>query len=188
MSEVIYNPDHISEALNIILSQFRVEPRINALVRALVAGIQSLEDDLFNTLVGTPLEIAPSGTLDQWGVILDEPREGLDDNQYRSILVTKLSALRSNGSVHDVLKVWLLLNPQAADAFFTSTYPAAYRLSVTSELAYDDTTRARIIRIIEGVRPAGVLAEYVEGSDDCFTFDEDDLGFDQAPMAERWTL
>jgi hypothetical protein len=185
--EVIYNPDHLQGALDVLLSQYREGDRIMALVGALVAGIQEMEDTTFDVLVGTPLTVAGGGTLDQWGLVLDEAREGMDDNAYRDVLFAKLAALRSNGSVPDVLKVWLLLNPDVTSAIFTATYPAAYRLEVEHTTLYDDTTRARILRIMEGVRPAGVLAEYVEGEEDCFIFDTELRGFDLAPMANRWT-
>lgn len=177
-----YQPNHDALAKEILLSQYRKGKRIMALVGALADGVQAFEDEAFDTLIGTPLSVAKSGTLDQWGRILGESRGTLDDPGFREILNTKLLTLRSTGSVPDILRIWLRLNDDADDARYEPSYPAAYSLYVTTAVPYSAETIARVIRLMESVRPAGVGGEYIETPTGGFRFNDATRGFDQAPM------
>lgn len=183
--EIIYQPDHLAEALAVLLSQYRDKTRIVALVGALIAGVQTLEDTAFDVLVGTTFDVATEGTLDQWGVILGEPREDLDDGGYRDLLRAKLQVLRSNGTVPAVIRTWIAMNPDADEAWYRTAYPAGYRLHLQHDVALTDTQLARLLRLMDQVRPAGVNAEYTETTAGGFRFDIAGRGFDGPPMGRR---
>lgn len=123
MSAVEHNTDHVGEALDRLLEQFRGKERLEALVRSIVAGTQDIEDALWEMhTTGFDLDTATGEQLDVIGRILDAKREESEEPEALLItlgdeLITTLSgvALAVQGTTFGedddtyrlVLKAWL---------------------------------------------------------------------------------
>jgi hypothetical protein len=97
---------HGDEAVSWLLEQFKGKPKIEALVRALVAPVQRLEDVMWQVLTRVvDMEHAEGVHLDLFGRILQLPRAGLADDEYRSRLRVWQLVLRSNGRAEELIHI-----------------------------------------------------------------------------------
>lgn len=98
--------NHGDEAVSWLLEQFKDKPRIEALVRALVAPVQRLEDVLWQVLTRVvDLAHAEGVHLDLFGRILRLPRAGLSDDDYRSRLRVWQLVLSSDGRAEQLIRI-----------------------------------------------------------------------------------
>lgn len=103
--------DHADRAVARLPAQFRENPDVVGLVRALCLRAQELEDALW--ALATERFLRGSGAqLDQVGALLTEPREGATDEAYRLRLTARARALRSSGTIPDLLAVFKLMLPE----------------------------------------------------------------------------
>lgn len=107
--------DHADQAVNRLPNPLRGQPKLEALVRALVGPIQHVEDALWQLLTERTIDIATGVTLDSIGRLVGEPPTGLDIETYRRHIKARIRANRSRGQVEDLIKiVRLILNDPAA--------------------------------------------------------------------------
>lgn len=177
--QITYVADHKRKAVEEeLLSQFAGKPRITALIKALAQGVQYLEDMQFDLATGSTLTAATGRELDLWGQLVDERRLGLDDDSYRAVIQTKIRALRTNGTIDDLVDIFKALT-DADEVRYFHHYPAGYRLTAYRDEPMSDERVRRVKRIMELCRPAGVgmvLAEAVTTST-CAAFDKSGRGF-----------
>ena len=171
---MIFEPEHEDRAFEQLLGQFREQPNIRDLVRALCVGVQELEDVSYDYSVSTFLDLAKGYLLDRLGAFVGAQRLGATDDEFRRIIRARIAAQRSNGTIGEIGHVLALLtDPEVLH--YSPAYPAGYRFFfVPSEGSLTDDEVRRAVRILELARPAGVDASYVEGaSTDTFRFDID---------------
>jgi hypothetical protein len=178
-----YIPDHIELALDTWLSQDRIKPRLRALMGAAMEQVQYLEDMMWDAYVSTPLTAASGAGLDLWGQILGEPREGAEDADYRRFLEARVLALICEGSQPEIERIWVLITQPIAYAY-QDLYPAAYRLLTLRDAPMGDDLIARVKRLMEQVRPAGIGQALTEGAPDPLTLQDDAQTFD-GPLFTR---
>jgi hypothetical protein len=85
-----------------------LDPRSNItkLITAICqGGIQPLENCLRQLLTQRSLETAIGAQLDVIGALVNQERNGLDDETYRRYCRATISAQHSNGTVEDLIKV-----------------------------------------------------------------------------------
>ncbi|MEL6350066.1 MAG: hypothetical protein AAFV53_43605, partial [Myxococcota bacterium] len=100
---VTFRPE-VAETLRArMYSQFRGKPRIQALLAALGALLQDVEERRFNLVVSRTLELAQGVVLEQWGALVGEERAGLADEPYRQIIRVRMLANRSDSTVDALL-------------------------------------------------------------------------------------
>lgn len=97
--------DHVARALARLPQQFRGKVKIEALLSALVAPCQDLEDALYALLTERDVETAVGQQLDDLGLIVGELRQGRDDDTYRRFVRARISVNKSKGTALDVLSV-----------------------------------------------------------------------------------
>ena len=128
--------DHVLRALGALLPRFRESDRIKAIVEALVEELQELEDVIFESITKRYLAVAEGENLDVYGILLEQPRNGRTDEDYRRLLESKILANRG-GSTPPVIgelaaKLFFSDDPlQARGARYILNAPAGYQLQVT---------------------------------------------------------
>lgn len=118
--------DHADRAAARLASKLAGKPRFEALVRALVAPFQSIEDALWQ-LFESDVNTATGAALDVYGRIVGEPRSGeTDDELYRRRVRARIMANRSNGTVEDIIRVVkLILVDDEARIHIRQIFPAS---------------------------------------------------------------
>lgn len=80
-----------------------------SVVLTLAAPLVALDASVASMTMGLDPVIAVGAQLDQLGTWLDEPRAGLDDAEYRRIILGRQGAQTSDGGVSALWQVWLAL-------------------------------------------------------------------------------
>lgn len=96
------------DGLSILFQQYRDSPRLQSLIRSILAPVQELEDDAFAMLSVYDLETAVGDQLTKIASLLNEPRAGRSDTELRRILRVRIRVLRSEGRTRDLQEVALL--------------------------------------------------------------------------------
>ncbi|HEY3484900.1 MAG TPA: hypothetical protein VGK49_05915, partial [Ilumatobacteraceae bacterium] len=81
------------------------KPRIAALLAAFLDRVQALEDDLFQIMVDRELPEADLVRLKVLGKLIGQPRFGLAEEDYRTVLQARGLANVSKGTARDVFGV-----------------------------------------------------------------------------------
>jgi len=168
-----YFPDHRDRLFTDLLSQFRSRPRLAALVAAIALGVQDVEDETLDALLSFRLDSAIANQLDLLAAIVGEQRGGLDDEQLRRIVLARVLANRSNGSLEDVWRVFTRATTGPDPADFTTiqdNYPASFTLEVSSVRRLTDEERRRARRLVMVAKPAGVGVRLVASEIDSLRF------------------
>lgn len=127
---------------------------INKLLTALFGDqIQDLENAFRQMLFRLDIDNSIGIQLDGIGKIIDEPRQGLSDIDYRVILKVKIGILNSKGTIEDIVNAWRLItgsdNVEVKEAF-----PAKIRLLTDQYL--DSDTIAILLDRIKDILAGGV--------------------------------
>lgn len=134
MSDVTRESDHVGKMLARLGEEFR-KPRIQATLSAEAAQYQAIEDAYWQLLAEFGIETAVGWALDVLGRIVDEPRQGATDADYRLRVRARIRVNRSDGTIEDVIDVVrLLIGPvllSSATIKLTEYYPAAFVLRVS---------------------------------------------------------
>lgn len=181
-----YITDHVERARNALKSGMHNANRFKRLLDAFTGEIQLLENTLLDLFYARTIEGATGPQLDLIGRILDEPRDGLSNTQYRRFLRVKIAVLASGGErwrLVDILKT----ATGATSVQFTPEYPAAFTVYYTTAVPLSTDVRARIKRLFGDAVGSGIGFEIVEAVDvDYFGFsdDPDAAGFGEGVFSE----
>lgn len=150
-----YNRNVKQDAREVLLSQYRDKPRIQALVDALADESQTLEDEVHDLKVSSILASASGSFLDRWGAVVGERRGPFNDFQYRNIIEAKILAGRSNATLDELIEVYrTVTNAEEIRAF--GKYPAAVKLQARINFDVTPEYSRRVVRIMDIARAAGV--------------------------------
>lgn len=147
--------DHIQQAKDKLREQYKGKPYIAALITAWGGQIQELEEVLFNLSTQRTITGGFGYQLDLLGELLDTPRDGRSDEEYRIVLLAKVAKNISRGTPEDVIGVFKILTSSAkaqlSDAFLGETYLLAdHPLTqdevnfILREMLYVDSAGVRI--------------------------------------------
>jgi hypothetical protein len=175
-TELVYIPNHAELAVGQLIGELQ-KPRICSLVEALATGVQLLEDLNFALIVDRTLGTAVGANLDQWGDMVNEPRGGLADNDYRRFIAARIAVNESGGSTDELIKIWKLVTAPQISVLEIPLFPAGIHLQVLRETALDDDVARRVGAIMRDAKPSGVSLQLVEAVVGAF-------GFDTNPDAE----
>ena len=181
---MIPNNDHVNQAIAALFSQYR-KPKIEALLTSYVIQIQEIEDAL--NQVGTVLDLlnASDAQLDLVGVLLNEPRAGMNDDDYRVILRGKIASSRSKGTADDLLILLRILLGSGPTFSYEEFQPAAIHITAPTELPSNVNIES-VHRLMQRAKAAGVrlLLIYSEETPVFgFSTDPDAAGFDVGALA-----
>jgi len=172
--------DHVSEALEYLLEQFKGKPKFEALITSYINQIQDLEDAYFQLLGDRlPADAAEGVQLDGLGGIVGEPRNGRSDTDYRVGIESRILLNLSSGQPEALI---CLLNCSNCNGGveLTEYFPAAMVARSRSELPSEDEAQ-RLANLLQEGKAAGVKAHFQYGlspEDELFQYDSGP-GYDQ---------
>ncbi len=177
--------DHAGQALDAMSSWTNTKERLRKLCEIQADQVQLFEDLIFQVLVNSLLENATGVILDEYGLIFDHLRGSLGDDDYRRALSAVMAAHQSDGTARETIQISSTLLGVAVKY---QVYPLAhYRLEYGIATPISGDWEARVLQILEILRPAGVSYALVEGSTGgkgTFQFDSGP-GFDRGRLARR---
>jgi hypothetical protein len=171
--------DFVTRAQARALGQYRTASKFMALLGELGGIVQGLEDAVWGLIDMTAVSTATGIWLDRLGAVVGEERGGEADALYRTIIQARIIALRSSGTVENIIAALVPILVATEGAGYTlgvvQFAPAGLELSLgPSGAAFNSGTLIqRLGRIIKAARAAGVGVSvlYPCGPDDHnFTF------------------
>lgn len=160
-TRIVYVADHRDRAKNTLMAQFRNRTLLPALAESVGQMAQTVEDIAFGYLLGMLLPFAIGDQLDKWGARVGEPREGLNDRNYRRFVNARILVNHSRGRWDEMIVLWRLLTAPGVIATYTM-YPAGISLYVLRHEPLEDTMIRKIRALMDDMKPAGVALELVE--------------------------
>lgn len=159
-TQIAYNPDLTQRALDNLLHQYK-QPRMIAFISALAEGAQVLEDQSFDLLTGSSLEYATGVTLNKWGELVGEGRDGLSDTDYRRFIKARILANKSSGKVEELLTIFGLITAPSR-VTYSDIYPACFSMYAFREDYMQEATRNKVRHLMDDIKPAGIAMEIIE--------------------------
>lgn len=138
MSELVFIPDHSDQAVGRLISQYKEKPRIEGFLRAFVDPFQPLEAALIDLIINRWVYTAVGAQLDVLGVIVDEPRGGRMDQEYRIAIIAKIAINNSKGTPEEVISIFGLLTA-STDILLQEYFPGVVWLSGNGNFQFDYT-------------------------------------------------
>lgn len=169
--EAILHYENIKE---LIASQFQGKDNIRIFLEAVMDLVQELEYVAFDLRDLRALDTAEGEQLDGIGEIVDLPRDGKTDEEYRSELGVKISINVSGGQPEVLIGVVASLT-QATKVHTQEIFPATFIMHSDGEVI-----PANLIDLMKKLKPAGVAVQItIDGGETPFVFDgdPDGLGF-----------
>ena len=146
---------HIADALKRLVIQYAEKPNMVAALTAFVKQIQESEDTLFAQFEDRSLQTGIGVQLDNWGLILSQPRRGLDDETYRTRLFIRIAELNSQGTPQDMIAIFTaLMRPASGFVLYSEIHPAGFCLTAVDPDPIGDLQD--VAEGMETARPAGV--------------------------------
>lgn len=120
--------DHVAQALERLLQQYKSRPLIAGMYTALIVQVQALEDMLYSLDAGRQIWDGTStpaigAQLDGIGEIVGIARNGLPDNEYILFIFGKIAENFSDGTIPTLLTVIQYIF-QTDDIFLGEAFPA----------------------------------------------------------------
>jgi hypothetical protein len=147
--------NHVDEAQDHLIEQFRGKANFNAMIAALVEQIQDLEEAAFEVFEQTDIYSAVGVQLDGIGAIVGQPRQGRNDVDYRIAIFARIAVNISSGTPEEIINALLLFEPSNLIQVF-EFFPAQFTVEYLMPIIADGQTMARVLNTI---RPAGVYGQ-----------------------------
>ena len=164
---------HILDAVNRLALQFSDKQTIIDILTGAVTPVQTLEDALWQLFTERTIDTAIGQQLDDIGSIVTQPRNGLADAVYRGRIRAKISVLRSDGVVENLIQVaTLMLDDSAATYEIEFQPPAGLAFRVLGNVPTDETADA-LMEFLKDSVAAGVrliLETLTDVEADTFSF------------------
>ncbi len=175
-------PDHEERAEALLPFVFRTRPRFCALVQSMGAGVQLLEDALYDVVAGGTLDNATLDALGQWGDIVGEEKGALLDEEYRLIIRSRVLANKCGGTRDELIVLYQTLTAPS-EVRLVDNYPAALTLTATRGTAMRDEFARRVRRVMVQAKTMGVRINLVEAVHGSFAFDTPGAGYDVGTLS-----
>lgn len=156
------NLDHVDQALNARLEDYRGLPRFEELLRILAEQVQEIEDALWE-IAQDDVDSAVGTQLDGFGAIVGAERQGLTDPNYRALIRATIRANRSEGTTPDLYSIVTAAtgSTAAGQARLEFYPPAGFILEILTPPAFDsEILHGLLVRgTAAGVRGITVVSE-----------------------------
>ncbi len=170
-----------------LYSRLRDLPRWKAWAKGIGCGLQMLEDDLFNILTGSLFDTAGGIMLDRWGAIVNEPRGGLSDTEYRSFIRARILTSVCGGTGDEYITIYNLITAPNLGVRLVAKFPACFVITVLRDGPMRDEVARRVTRMMEDAKADGIGMGLQEAVLSHFGFEDDPLaaGFNRGLLARR---
>lgn len=175
--------NHTEQALDRLIGQYKELPNIAALITIYVDRLQALETVFFDIIEKRRFLAAKDAQLDDIGLILDQDREGLSDDDYRIILLGRIAEYNSEGTAEELISIYfLLMNPISVQLI--DTPPASFTINAFGANPIGST--ALISTIFSNAVAEGVGFTATQSTATPFGFEDDPnaFGMDVGELAE----
>ncbi len=182
-----WTASHGDAGVALLLMQFKGKPLMEATVRALLAGVQDLEDATWQVLTERWLDTAIGEQLDLLGSIVGLGRRGWTDSTYRTLIRAQILVLRSSGTWPELFAILEALGVTLTLTTIVESYPAAITITL-GEYLDGDIAAAEVFDRVDAARSATVrfVLEFpVSELADTFAFADDDAASSEVADAAR---
>jgi hypothetical protein len=157
--------DHLEQAADLLLDQYKEKPRLYALLASYVRRCQELETATWDVIWNRLIDYAADGQLDTLGAIVGEKRLGKSDATYRVYIRARIRINYSEGHPDDIIDVQRLV--ESTPFVYREYYPA----TVVLEYLDDPVTDPHVLRDLAiQTKAAGVRITVIAGSTTNFCF------------------
>lgn len=150
--------NHIQEARDRLISQYKDAPKFTAILDSLVAQIQGLEDAAYSLYLGRWIDQAVGQTLDDFGTIVGQERLGFEDDFYKILLYAKIGENVSQGETVRVVDVYKIIT-RAQRAELQEHFPAG--MILLSNGTINPITANFILERLQRVVGAGIRVDRI---------------------------
>lgn len=157
-TRIIDHPDRMVAALPWPLL---AAPRVVALVRAVGAQIQQLEDVAWDLVYERQLPSAVGAQLQVWGELLDEPQGELTVQEWRHFLRAKLQIPRTACRPEEITATLRVVTGNHGPAHIYLYPPARVGLAYFADAPLSASHRARVRLWMERMVTGGVAIEHI---------------------------
>jgi hypothetical protein len=154
------------------LEQFKGSVQLRNLVSSYLGGAQDFEDVAYQIINARSLDIVAGYQLDGLGQIVNLPRSGLEDEEYRLRIKAELAVLTSQGSIEDLTVILQLLigMPSPPDIQIDEYYPKAIYMRARDWIVDEDPVV--ITNLLRRAVSAATYLQFIYTPDEA---DDDDL-------------
>jgi len=183
---ITHIPNHAEEALSRLLGYQAEYSNLRSIVTLLCEGIQEIEDLLYTLINDTTIEMATGATLDMWGSLLGEPRDGLSDGDYRKFIYARAATRNSAGKAETILYI-LSIIASYPERVLHVEFPGTARFEYVTGGDTSLSRRRRISSQVKQATSAGVAVNVVEAPVGYFGFagNSEARGFGVGRLARR---
>jgi hypothetical protein len=132
MSEIVAVADHVGEASDRLIGQYKGKPRLEAYLAALVGPLQSVEDALIDILFQSAIDNARGAQLDDLGDLVGQKRAGLVDAAYRPFVKARILVNLSDGLIEQLIAITVAILGDNARVYVRELYPAGIEFEAQS--------------------------------------------------------
>lgn len=133
-----------------------------AALEAKTERFQGLEDALWDLMVSRQLDLCSGTTLDFWGALAGEPREGLSDASYRLFVKGRIRARNSDGTPDEIIEIAQLIT-QASRCYLFEFGRLTWRVDYIRPSPYGTVERGKVVRLLKAASPITTTVQVVEG-------------------------
>jgi len=164
--------DHVAQALNRVIEQYKESPRLIFMLTTIVEQIQEIEDALIDLMDKTWIDTAEGEQLDQLGLLLNVTRGGFSDDVFKTRLKAAIVRYTSSGRAEQVISAIQLLS-QANTIVLEELFPASIRITAIGAVSPAGTLE-ELKAAIKGAMAAAIsYSALVISSANPFVFDGD---------------
>lgn len=150
--------NHIEQARDRIISQYKDAPNLTAILDAFVKQVQDLEDASHSLFEGRWIDNAEGQVLDDFGTIVGQERLGFDDDFYRILLYAKIGENISQGETVRVVDVYKIIT-RADRAELQEHFPGGMIILSNGEI--NPITANFILERLQRVVGAGIRVDRI---------------------------
>lgn len=184
MSRMTQNNNISTDAIDRLLTQFKDQANIEALIQVYTDEMQEIEDVLFELRDNRSLDTAEGDQLDVLGAIVGQDRGGRSDADYLNYIILKIAQNTSRGTAEDVFAIFNILT-SSESCHLLELFPAAIEIYADhdiSSLNTDDISNFTELALGAGIKLDNI-GYYLEGEAFGFDGDVNALGFGDATDA-----
>jgi len=160
---------HVSDALALLVEQFRGKAQLEALLASYVRQVQLLEDAAQELLTGRWIDNAEGELLDFLGRLVGVERLALSDDLYRTLIRAQIRLLVASATGDDIISI-METATRNVEVELTGRYPAAQVVELVGELI---DNLGLVSRLLHTARGAGINTQLVYSlspTSEMFTF------------------
>ena len=167
---LVPNDDHVQEALDNRIEDFKTKTRFGQLLTSYVQQMQEAEDAAIQILQLTELNSAFGQQLDNLGEIIGEERFGRADVQYSTALAARIQLNLSNGTIEDIINIIRAIAGDV-EVDIVEVFPAGFTAEIVDDLDPDVVDLVRLSSFVKSAKPVGVRGLILFHVADPFQFD-----------------